>query len=224
MLACQAEVGPPVPGSAAVRPDLERTGPRGTSASIASPGSACTMAKTNIDSRSKTGISCRTRYVVYLSISGSFAPTPHSTFHIAVVPSPTPSPPAGRGSEEGHENGLRHAVAQKRHVAPLRLDIGGANAAAMVREGSHHTGRIALQLLGRRRRHGQLMQVEMRQLDVDNVPGLGIQRLALGLIERPFGFFRSTGRSARSASRTGLWAYSLLECRLRSKKPSGSKR
>ena len=33
------------------------------------------------------------------------------------------------------------------------------------------------------------MQVEMRQLDVDDVLGLGVQLLAPGQVKRPFGFF-----------------------------------
>ena len=33
------------------------------------------------------------------------------------------------------------------------------------------------------------MQVEERQLDVDDVPGLGVQLLAPGRVQRPFGLF-----------------------------------
>src|SRR4030095_6057242 len=39
---------------------------------MASPGSACTMANTTIDSKSHTGMSCRIRYIVYFSTSVSF--------------------------------------------------------------------------------------------------------------------------------------------------------
>jgi hypothetical protein len=74
-----------------------------------------------------------------------------------------------------------------RHI--LRLKIGGTNTATTVREWANHTGYVALYLLGSRRRHGQLVQVEVRQLDVDNVPGLGVQPLAPGRVKGAFGLF-----------------------------------
>ena len=60
----------------------------------------------------------------------------------------------------------------------LRRNIGGAQATAVVGQGARRTGLIPLQLLIRRRETDHFMQVELRQLGVDNIPGLGVQRLA----------------------------------------------
>src|SRR5262249_7155384 len=69
----------------------------------------------------------------------------------------------------------------------LHLDIRRANTPTAVGERSCHAGLVASQFLDRCRGHGHLMQVEMRQLDVDDVPGLGVQLLAPRRVERPFG-------------------------------------
>ena len=59
----------------------------------------------------------------------------------------------------------------------------------MVAEGAYGAGLVAAQLLDCRRGHGQFMQVEMGQLDVHDVPGLGVQLFAAGGVQDPFGFF-----------------------------------
>jgi hypothetical protein len=74
-------------------------------------------------------------------------------------------------------------------LRPSRLDVRRANPAAAVGERAHHIWLVAPQFLDRRRGDDHLMQVEMRQLDIDDVPGCGVQLLAPRQVERPFGFF-----------------------------------
>src|SRR5262245_41590045 len=74
-------------------------------------------------------------------------------------------------------------------IAPSLCDIGGAQAAALVGQRPPQAGLVAPQCLDRCRGTDHVMQVEMRQLDVDDVLGLGVQLLAPGPVKRPFGFF-----------------------------------
>src|SRR5262247_996510 len=74
-------------------------------------------------------------------------------------------------------------------IAPSRCDIGGAQAAPLVRQRSAQARLITPQRLDRRRGTDYVMQVEMRQLDVDDVLGLSVQLLAPGYVNRSFGFF-----------------------------------
>src|SRR5215510_8999550 len=74
---------------------------------------------------------------------------------------------------------------------PLRytLEIRRAQAAAAVGQGALRARLVTLQRLGRRRGLGEFMQVEKRQLDVDDVPALSVQGLAPGRIPRPPSLF-----------------------------------
>src|SRR5205823_10759275 len=74
-------------------------------------------------------------------------------------------------------------------IAPSRCDIGGAQAATLVRQRSAQARLVTPQRLDRRRGTDHVMQVEMRQLDVDDVLGLAVQLLTPGRVQRPFRLF-----------------------------------
>src|SRR5262245_33513658 len=59
----------------------------------------------------------------------------------------------------------------------------------MVGKRTHHAWLIALYLFSCHRGHSQFVQVEMWQLNVDDIPGLGVQLLAPRLVEGLFSFF-----------------------------------
>src|SRR5262245_6193757 len=73
--------------------------------------------------------------------------------------------------------------------AASRCDIGGAQAATLVRQRSAQARLVTPQRLDRCRGTDHVMQVEMRQLDVDDVLGLDIQLLAPGYVKRAFRLF-----------------------------------
>src|SRR4029453_16313657 len=68
-------------------------------------------------------------------------------------------------------------------IAPSRCNIGAAQAATLVRQRAAQARLVTLQRLDRRRGTDHVMQVEMRQLDVDDVLGLGVQLLAPGRVQ-----------------------------------------
>src|SRR5262249_21934794 len=60
---------------------------------------------------------------------------------------------------------------------------------ATVAEGAYNAGLVAAQFLHCRRSHGQFVQMEMRQLDVHNIPRLGVQLFTAGRVQGAFGLF-----------------------------------
>src|SRR5262249_39602460 len=70
----------------------------------------------------------------------------------------------------------------------LRLDVRRANPSAMVAEGAYDAGLVATQLLHCCRGHRQLVEVEMGQLVVHNVPGLSVHLFAAARVQGAFGF------------------------------------
>src|SRR5215831_19015321 len=111
----------------------------------------------------------------------SILPPPHIGIWCAITPSLHKQPCPG----------TRAPMPRKctSTVLPHASDIRRAQAATAVGQGARRARLVALQRLDRRRGQGEFMQVEERQLDVDDVPALGVQRLAPGQIQCPSGLF-----------------------------------
>ena len=81
----------------------------------------------------------------------------------------------------------------REHYSRLLRHIGGAQAAALVVERTRRARLDPRSVLAAAEVWGCLMQVEERQLDVDQVPGLGVQPLCVG--PSPASLASSTNRS-----------------------------